>query len=65
MKVQTLTMLNCVSAATFFSSGCAPGADPLSPFCTQCAGSGKNVGDESKCKASSEEQYYGYAGAFR
>nr|AEV21971.1 transferrin [Trachidermus fasciatus] len=49
----------------FFSSGCAPGSDPSSPFCTQCAGSGKAVGDESKCKASAEEQYYGYAGALR
>ncbi|GAA6234478.1 serotransferrin-like [Lates japonicus] len=49
----------------FFSSGCAPGADLTSPFCTQCAGSGKAVGDESKCKASADEQYYGYAGAFR
>uniref|UniRef100_A0A673BKC4 Serotransferrin n=1 Tax=Sphaeramia orbicularis TaxID=375764 RepID=A0A673BKC4_9TELE len=49
----------------FFSSGCAPGADPTSPFCTQCAGSGKTVGDEAKCKASAEEKYYGYAGAFR
>nr|AHA05992.1 transferrin [Monopterus albus] len=49
----------------FFSSGCAPGSDPASPFCRQCIGSGKAVGDESKCKASAEEQYYGYAGAFR
>nr|ALP46207.1 transferrin [Lutjanus argentiventris] len=49
----------------FFTSGCAPGADPASPFCTNCAGSGKAVGDESKCKASADEQYYGYAGAFR
>nr|AEX63635.1 serum transferrin [Bostrychus sinensis]AEX63636.1 serum transferrin [Bostrychus sinensis] len=49
----------------FFSSGCAPGADPASPFCRQCIGSGKAVGDESKCKASAEERYYGYAGAFR
>ncbi|XP_037644109.1 transferrin-a [Sebastes umbrosus] len=49
----------------FFSSGCAPGSDPSSPFCTQCVGSRKAVGDESKCKASAEEQYYGYAGAFR
>uniref|UniRef100_A0A673BFN9 Serotransferrin n=1 Tax=Sphaeramia orbicularis TaxID=375764 RepID=A0A673BFN9_9TELE len=48
-----------------FSNGCAPGADPTSPFCTQCAGSGKTVGDEAKCKASAEEKYYGYAGAFR
>uniref|UniRef100_A0A665UUB6 Serotransferrin n=1 Tax=Echeneis naucrates TaxID=173247 RepID=A0A665UUB6_ECHNA len=49
----------------FFSSGCAPGADPSSPFCAQCVGSRKTVGDEAKCKASAEEQYYGYAGAFR
>ncbi|XP_008283972.1 transferrin-a [Stegastes partitus] len=49
----------------FFSSGCAPGADANSPFCSQCAGSGKAVGDEAKCKASADEQYYGYAGAFR
>ncbi|KAF1383854.1 hypothetical protein PFLUV_G00136170 [Perca fluviatilis] len=49
----------------FFSSGCAPGANITSPFCTNCRGSGKAVGDEYKCKASSEEQFYGYAGAFR
>ncbi|KAM9349282.1 transferrin-a [Symphorus nematophorus] len=49
----------------FFVSGCAPGADPSSSFCTNCAGSGKAVGDEAKCKASADEQYYGYAGAFR
>uniref|UniRef100_G3PK34 Serotransferrin n=1 Tax=Gasterosteus aculeatus aculeatus TaxID=481459 RepID=G3PK34_GASAC len=49
----------------FFSSGCAPGAEPSSPFCTQCIGSGEAVGDESKCKASSEERYYGYAGALK
>ncbi|XP_045907454.1 transferrin-a [Micropterus dolomieu] len=49
----------------FFSSGCAPGSDPTSPFCTQCVGSRKAVGEESKCKASADEQYYGYAGAFR
>ncbi|CAN9503436.1 unnamed protein product [Ophioblennius macclurei] len=51
--------------ANFFSSGCAPGADPNSPFCSQCKGSGKAVGDEAKCKASADELYYGYAGAFR
>ncbi|XP_068594259.1 serotransferrin-like [Cebidichthys violaceus] len=50
---------------TFFSSGCAPGADPNSTFCAQCIGSGKDVGDEFKCKASSEERYYGNAGALR
>ncbi|KAL3988493.1 BTB/POZ domain-containing protein KCTD2/5/17 [Sarotherodon galilaeus] len=49
----------------FFSSGCAPGAEPTSPFCSLCVGSGKAVGDEAKCKASADEQYYGYAGAFR
>uniref|UniRef100_A0A3B4U175 Serotransferrin n=1 Tax=Seriola dumerili TaxID=41447 RepID=A0A3B4U175_SERDU len=49
----------------FFPSGCAPGADPTSSFCTQCVGSRRTVGDEYKCKASAEEQYYGYAGAFR
>ncbi|XP_037313676.2 transferrin-a [Pungitius pungitius] len=49
----------------FFSSGCAPGAEPSSPFCTQCIGSGETVGDQFKCKASSEERYYGYAGALR
>nr|AAP94279.1 transferrin [Pagrus major] len=49
----------------FFSEGCAPGADPTSVFCNKCAGSGKAVGDESKCKANANEQYYGYAGAFR
>ncbi|XP_031710794.1 transferrin-a [Anarrhichthys ocellatus] len=55
---------NC-NFTNFFHSGCAPGADPSSSFCSQCAGSGKAVGDEFKCKASSEEQYYGYAGALR
>ncbi|XP_033935874.1 serotransferrin-like [Pseudochaenichthys georgianus] len=49
----------------FFSSGCAPGSELSSSFCSQCVGSGRAVGDESKCKASAEEQYYGYAGAFR
>lgn len=49
----------------FFSKGCAPGADPASNMCELCKGSGKAVGDESKCKASSAEMYYGYDGAFR
>lgn len=49
----------------FFSKGCAPGADPASNMCELCKGSGKAVGDESKCKASSAELYYGYDGAFR
>ncbi|XP_055084575.1 transferrin-a [Periophthalmus magnuspinnatus] len=56
---------NSCDFSTFFASGCAPGADPNSAFCTNCKGSGKAVGDEAKCKASSEEMYYGYAGAFR
>ncbi|KAK7945631.1 hypothetical protein WMY93_001359 [Mugilogobius chulae] len=30
-----------------------------------CKGSGKAVGDQAKCKANSDELYYGYAGAFR
>ncbi|CAI5641226.1 unnamed protein product [Oreochromis niloticus] len=49
----------------FFSSGCAPGAEPTSPFCSLCIGSGKAVRDEAKCKASADEKYYGSAGAFR
>ncbi|KAK9979606.1 hypothetical protein ABG768_013028 [Culter alburnus] len=49
----------------FFSEGCAPGADLASNMCKLCKGSGKAVGDESKCKASSGEMYYGYDGAFR
>ncbi|XP_033948036.1 serotransferrin-1-like [Pseudochaenichthys georgianus] len=49
----------------FFSSGCAPGSELSSSFCSQCVGSRRAAGDESKCKASAEEQYYGYAGAFR
>ncbi|KAI4809940.1 hypothetical protein KUCAC02_018795 [Chaenocephalus aceratus] len=49
----------------FFRSGCAPGSELSSSFCSQCVGSGQAVGDESKCKASADEQYYGYAGAFR
>ncbi|XP_036409620.1 transferrin-a [Megalops cyprinoides] len=49
----------------FFSASCAPGAEKDSPLCALCAGSGKPVGDDDKCKASAEEKYYGYAGAFR
>uniref|UniRef100_A0A4W4G526 Serotransferrin n=1 Tax=Electrophorus electricus TaxID=8005 RepID=A0A4W4G526_ELEEL len=50
----------------YFSESCAPGADPKSSLCALCAGSGKSVGgDEAKCKASSDELYYGYAGALR
>ncbi|XP_077471698.1 serotransferrin-like isoform X2 [Stigmatopora argus] len=50
----------------FFSSGCAPGAPANSSFCLQCAGSPmKPEDDNAKCQPSSEEKYYGYAGAFR
>lgn len=49
-------------SAKVFSSSCAPGADTNSPLCAQCAG---NADSMFKCKASSEERYYGYAGAFR
>ncbi|XP_076000988.1 serotransferrin-like isoform X2 [Genypterus blacodes] len=58
------TTKNC-NFSTYFPSGCAPGSDPASSFCRNCAGSGKSVGDEDKCQANSAEQYYGYAGAFR
>ncbi|XP_019959418.1 serotransferrin [Paralichthys olivaceus] len=52
---------NCNFSA-FFSSSCAPGADPSSQLCAQCAGNAESI---NKCKASNEERYYGYAGAFR
>ncbi|CAL8366783.1 unnamed protein product [Boreogadus saida] len=55
---------NCDFSA-FFPSGCAPGSEPSSTFCKECAGSGSGVEDGSKCSASSAEKYYGYAGAFR
>ncbi|KAL0965960.1 hypothetical protein UPYG_G00288680 [Umbra pygmaea] len=52
--------------SNYFPKGCAPGSAPDSTFCEQCAGSRKPVGGEAeKCKASSQELYYGYAGAFR
>ena len=58
--------LCCPSTAKYFSQSCAPGADPKSKLCALCAGSGKGVGSEdTKCKPSAEELYYGYAGAFR
>lgn len=52
-------------AGNYFVAGCAPGADPSSSFCAQCVGSRSNIDDGTKCRPSSEEQYYGYAGAFR
>uniref|UniRef100_UPI0037E9C6B8 transferrin-a n=1 Tax=Semicossyphus pulcher TaxID=241346 RepID=UPI0037E9C6B8 len=51
--------------SNFFPSGCAPGSDHNSSFCNICAGSGKAVGDDSKCQANNDERFYGYAGAFR
>uniref|UniRef100_A0A673C0L1 Serotransferrin n=1 Tax=Sphaeramia orbicularis TaxID=375764 RepID=A0A673C0L1_9TELE len=59
------TMTKTCDFTRFFSSGCAPGAQPTSPFCTQCVGSGKVVRDEAKCKPNSDERYYGNTGAFR
>ncbi|KAL7841974.1 hypothetical protein SRHO_G00236630 [Serrasalmus rhombeus] len=50
----------------YFSQSCAPGADPMSTLCALCKGSSKIFErDETKCKATAEEMYYGYAGAFR
>lgn len=56
---------NDCNFANYFSAGCAPGADPSSSFCTRCVGSGSSVDDGTRCKASADENYYGYAGAFR
>ncbi|XP_075877481.1 transferrin-a [Nelusetta ayraudi] len=56
---------NDCNFANYFSAGCAPGADPSSSFCTRCVGSGSDIDDGTKCKASADERYYGYAGAFR
>ncbi|KAM3866229.1 transferrin-a [Diretmus argenteus] len=58
------TTQNC-NFTEFFTSGCAPGAEPDSPFCKQCIGKDDAVRDDYKCKASADERYYGYAGAFR
>ncbi|CAL8344753.1 unnamed protein product [Merluccius merluccius] len=49
----------------FFPSGCAPGSNPNSTFCQQCIGNDKPVGNDVKCRASNDELYYGYTGAFR
>ncbi len=56
---------NC-NLYNFFSKGCAPGAQPNSNMCELCKGKDKEVGGKgSKCKASAEEMFYGYDGAFR
>ncbi|XP_030630058.1 serotransferrin-2 [Chanos chanos] len=49
---------------TFFSQSCAPGAAPDSTLCALCVGDGHSQSG-TKCVASAEEKYYGYAGAFR
>ncbi|XP_077470733.1 serotransferrin-like [Stigmatopora argus] len=51
--------------ANFFSGGCAPGSPKDSVFCSKCKGNGQTVNNDVKCNPSAEEQYYGYAGAFR
>ncbi|KAJ8367835.1 hypothetical protein SKAU_G00078630 [Synaphobranchus kaupii] len=47
----------------FFIQSCAPGAERGSALCDLCVGDGE--GDDYKCQASTKEQYFGYAGAFR
>ncbi|XP_026993075.2 serotransferrin-2-like [Tachysurus fulvidraco] len=49
----------------YFSESCAPGADPESNLCKLCKGAEGIRGLIDKCKASTAERYYGYAGAFR
>uniref|UniRef100_A0A3B3SKD8 Serotransferrin n=1 Tax=Paramormyrops kingsleyae TaxID=1676925 RepID=A0A3B3SKD8_9TELE len=50
----------------YFSQSCAPGADPESSLCALCVGDGNQINDPVyKCKPRAEEQFYGYAGAFR
>nr|XP_028586748.1 serotransferrin [Podarcis muralis] len=53
--------------STFFSEGCAPGSPPSSPLCKLCKGTGTGgaLADKHKCKANSNEIYFGYSGAFR
>ncbi|XP_053337497.1 serotransferrin-2-like [Clarias gariepinus] len=46
----------------YFSKSCAPGADLDSTLCALCKG---GEAGKDKCKASSDEPYYGYSGAFR
>ncbi|KAM9440212.1 serotransferrin-2-like isoform 2-T2 [Clarias gariepinus] len=49
----------------YFSESCAPGADLESNLCKLCKGAEGIRGMVDKCKASTAERYYGYAGAFR
>ncbi|KAF4076267.1 hypothetical protein AMELA_G00212540, partial [Ameiurus melas] len=48
--------------STYFSESCAPGSDPKSKLCKLCKG---NDLGKDKCKASNDERYYSYGGAFR
>ncbi|KAB5535959.1 hypothetical protein PHYPO_G00123850 [Pangasianodon hypophthalmus] len=48
--------------STYFSESCAPGSDPESSLCRICKG---GEAGKDKCKASDDEPYYGYSGAFR
>uniref|UniRef100_A0ABI7ZHM2 Lactotransferrin n=1 Tax=Felis catus TaxID=9685 RepID=A0ABI7ZHM2_FELCA len=50
------------AAANFFSASCVPCADgkEYPNLCRLCAGTGEN-----KCACSSQEPYFGYAGAFK
>lgn len=63
----TCTVLNLdpfliLSTATYFSESCAPGSEPDSNLCKLCKG---GEAGKDKCKASNDEPYYGYSGAFR
>ncbi|XP_058144947.1 lactotransferrin [Dasypus novemcinctus] len=50
------------AVANYFSSSCVPGADgnQFPSLCQLCTGTGMN-----KCAFSSQEPYFGYAGAFK
>ncbi|KAJ8280502.1 hypothetical protein GJAV_G00055630 [Gymnothorax javanicus] len=50
---------------TFFNESCAPGADPRSSLCALCVGDGTAKRPRDRCQASTDEQYFGYTGAFR
>ncbi|XP_075793328.1 serotransferrin [Pelodiscus sinensis] len=49
----------------YFLESCAPGSAPESPLCKLCVGDRKNFPVNYVCAANSNEQYYGYTGAFR